>query len=139
MGTTIDRYDQEVERLTKKLRTDELAIEKSWGDAEPLFEFCTRDRSTGSRGKICGCLVMIRNQQKYVAETVELTASIRADKQLPVVSSSITVEHLPIFAEWQRRIDKELGRTPPPLLPTGGHILAPADIEAAPVVGSERV
>lgn len=60
-------------------------------------------------GKECGCLTMIKNGG-YVAETPELTVAIRADERIPYTQREIKPEHLPVFAEWQARIDKELGR-----------------------------
>jgi len=55
---------------------------------------------------------MIRGGE-YCAWTAELTALIRADNRLPGCGdfSEITVDHLPIFAGWQRRIDLALNRT----------------------------
>lgn len=46
--------------------------------------------------------------------TWELTRAIRGDRHLPDDAGKITVGHLPRFAMWQRRIDKALGRVPPP-------------------------
>lgn len=60
-------------------------------------------------GLMCGCLTMVRAGLK-VAWTDELTEAIRGDARIPKTPESIKPEHLPVFAEWQRRIDKELGR-----------------------------
>jgi hypothetical protein len=58
------------------------------------------------------------------AATPELTFAIGNDERLPPDIDKVTVDHLPIFAGWQRRIDQVLGRTPPAMdpripLPTG--------------------
>ena len=45
--------------------------------------------------------------------TEETILKIKADDRLPLFERDITPAHLPIFEEWQRIADKELGRTPP--------------------------
>lgn len=108
-----DRYDQEVERLTKEPER----IFGAWFSASPLFGFVTPSRLCDVRddSKSCGCLTLVMGEV-YVAWTDELTAAIRADERLPKDSSGIGPANLPVFAEWQRKIDAALGRTPPPLL-----------------------
>jgi hypothetical protein len=61
----------------------------------------------------CGCLTQIRGEEDWKAFTPELTQAIKADKRIPRHRYEITPATLPVFAEWQRRIDKELNRTPP--------------------------
>lgn len=52
-----------------------------------------------------GCLTMIRIANgKYRAVTPELTLAIRADTKLPSIPSHITVDHLPVFAKWMRKL-----------------------------------
>jgi hypothetical protein len=41
-----------------------------------------------------------------------LSAAIFSDELIPISSHDITVADLPVFAEWQRKIDAELGREP---------------------------
>lgn len=53
---------------------------------------------------------------KWHASDESLTQLIRLDRRIPDLER-VTVDHLPIFAGWQRRIDQVLGRTPPPLDP----------------------
>ncbi len=69
-------------------------------------------------GNSCGCLTEIRSSfvrehGEYLAETVELTRAIRGDGRIPLRAEHITVEHLPLFAEWMRRVDDALGPNPP--------------------------
>ncbi len=54
----------------------------------------------------CGCLTQVRDLHNYVAQNPTLTKAIRADKRLPKSSSDITVKHLKVFAEWQRKLDR---------------------------------
>ena len=99
---TKDIYDLEVERLTE----NPCEIYLSWVSSGPLFQFCGPQDT-------CGCLTMVA-RGAINAATVELTEEIRKHKHLfPASGSSIKTKHLPVFAEWQRRIDKDLNRIPP--------------------------
>jgi len=103
-----DKYDVAVEFLTAN--PDE--INRAWmnvGDAEGscLFGFANSDPLCATDN--IGCLTAIRSGFDE-AKTADLTARIRADKRLPLDSSDITVASLPVFAEWQRILDKELNR-----------------------------
>jgi len=107
-----DKYDKAVEYLTENPGE----IVDVWGgvirgDATCLFSFVSPDGSVAREpvnGELVGCLTMIKGG-RYPAYTEKLTAEIRADDRIPE-TGMVTVESLPIFAEWQRRIDKELGR-----------------------------
>lgn len=55
----------------------------------------------------CGCLTQVRSGQMS-AYTTQITSAIRADTSLPTHPQAIRLEHLPRFAEWQRRLDKEI-------------------------------
>jgi hypothetical protein len=108
-----DKYDRAIAYLRQ--HPDEIVQAWLLSRSHPggcLFSFVSHDRQPlGSHGP-CGCPVMIRNPiYKSVAETEHLTAAIRADDRIPMVEKDITLDHLPIFAAWQRRIDRELGRT----------------------------
>lgn len=115
-----DRYDQEVERLS----ANPDAIEPSWWHSHPshdvthspLFDACGYSRSGGKSSQFCGCLTQVKCGM-HCAQTSELTDAIRQDGRIPGHSLTIKAKDLPVFAEWQRRIDKELNRTPPPMLP----------------------
>lgn len=58
----------------------------------------------------CGCLTQIRLNPYRIAPTAALTDAIRADERIPKSPEQITIADLPVFAEWQRRLDKELNR-----------------------------
>lgn len=105
----MDKYDKAIEYLTQN--PDKIYINwmASLGEAWCLFQ------STGNDLNEYGCLTQIRSVGVlYIAPTPELTKAIRADERIPfspsVGNQTITLAHLPIFAEWQRRLDKELGR-----------------------------
>ena len=104
MPKTLDIYDREVERLTVHPED----IINSWIDAKPLFRFCDDGRPTSN----CGCLTRVKRGNAPAA-TPKLTEAIRSDERIPTSRTRIRPEHLPVFAEWQRRIDKELNRKPP--------------------------
>ena len=100
----MDKYDRAIKHLTEN--PDE--IFKAWGSPEMhvagcLFQFCG-----DSRHDDIGCLTMVRGGA--FAATEELTKAIRADDRIPEDETLIGVEHLPVFAEWQRRLDLELER-----------------------------
>jgi hypothetical protein len=94
----MDVYDREVERLTRN--PDDIPF--AWMECTPLFVLVGN-----------GCLTQIRAFDYVKAYTPELTAAIRADDCLPRYVQNITPAHLPVFAEWQRKIDMEFNRTPP--------------------------
>jgi hypothetical protein len=114
MGTK-DKYDVAVEYLTEHPEE----IEYAWHylgkhPGAPLFVFVTPNgrllQDDGTLLLKCGCLTTIRAFQHEEAYTPELTAAIRADERIPSDGKNATVADLPVFAEWQRRIDKELNR-----------------------------
>ena len=111
-----DKYDRAIAYLTEFPE----AIGDAWssdGDSPgwPLFQYATPDGKIGARdNRTCGCLTTIRfgHDKDFgsVAWTDELTAAILADERIPRLIGDVTLAHLPVFAEWQRRIDRELGR-----------------------------
>jgi hypothetical protein len=111
----MDAYDKAVAYLRERPRE----IRANWLDAQRptpdrpariLFGFVTKHRGIQS---CCGCLTQIRNTPWRVAETDSLTEAIKDDGRLPTTPEKITVDLLDVFAEWQRRIDTELGRDAP--------------------------
>lgn len=101
-------YDVQIASLTK----NPALIERQWSEAEGLFK-CIG----GMAHPEAGCLTMIRNSQDgkhwlgrmaVINGVVDdkLTQEIREDERIPTKCADIKVEHLPIFKEWQERIDK---------------------------------
>ena len=87
-------------------------IRKAWdlpaGQGGCLFAYATKDG--GFPCGLVGCLTMIRLYRNTQDPNVsafgpEITQAIRDDERLPDRPADITVEHLPVFAEWQRRLD----------------------------------
>ena len=102
-----DKYDRAIEYLTAHPEK----IPYAWANA-PVHE----DEADPDIRKVedmrClfaataegrGCLTQIRCG--LWGPTPEITWGIRADHRIPYDESKITVEDLPVFAEWQRRID----------------------------------
>ena len=86
-------------------------------EAGCLFMWATRRLVCGEpEDDRVGCLTQIRQDSRLgfayarVADSWELTAQIRDDDRIPIHEHEITLENLPVFAEWQRRLDRELRR-----------------------------
>lgn len=113
-----DRYDEAIAYLTNAVHLSGWrAICVAWANPEAaggcLFAIAGPDPLdlVGEYdGCVYGCLTTVR-QGTHVAPTPELTEAIRADVRIPQDAHEITLEHLPVFAEWQRRLDTELERT----------------------------
>lgn len=105
-----DKYDNAVEYLTK----NPSEIERAWYDpfshvsSGCLFKFVTPNGCCYFNRIAHGCLTSVRDGS--IAYTPELTEAIRADERIPMRGDNIEVKHLPVFAEWQRRLDKEFNR-----------------------------
>jgi hypothetical protein len=102
-----DRYDKAVAYLTK--HPDEIIHAWRNPEGEPggrLFQFVG---TTDGYGESCGCLTEVKDGIRR-AQTPALTKAIRADIRIPKGPQWLTAKDLPVFAEWQRRLDKELNR-----------------------------
>ena len=100
----MDKYDKAIAYL--KENPD--AIQDAWGtpDLHPagcLFAYAGPTEKDG-----IGCLTQIRGYHECRTETEALTLEIKNDTRIPEHFSYITVDNLEVFAEWQRRLDKEL-------------------------------
>lgn len=114
-------YDEEIKTLTKDFESGEFyAFVNAWSRCTPLFSFCTKSRKyqyIPEKGIEGGCLTMIRsglaegviNPDGSVNE--KLTEEIKKDKRIPKDPYLITPKDLPVFKEWQERLDVELKRT----------------------------
>lgn len=108
-----DKYDLAITYLTEHPEE----ILRVWNSPEGyvdeggcLFQYAgdtTREALNLSGKSIwVGCLTQIRDSDTWCAQTDELTEEIRADERIPKDPKEITVESLPVFAEWQRKLDQ---------------------------------
>lgn len=101
-----DKYDREITVL--KARPE--LISSHWQSCNGLFAVCGKEIPgqilLDKNGSVCGCLTEVRSG--CPAQTPELTKAIRADKRIPLRSRDIKAKHLPVFAMWQRRLDRTI-------------------------------
>lgn len=126
----MDNYDAAIAYLTE--HPDEICV--AWNNPHDNPGGCLflhthegyagdSQKNHGGKYVACGCLTQIRMDREttlkpeidyynvpYVAPTVELTKLIAADERIPDNVYDIMIKDLPVFAEWQRRLDKELNR-----------------------------
>lgn len=119
---TKDKYDEAIEYLRNLRNPDDFsfAIFEAWNNPQKekggcLFSFVSPSGDLekcpiDANNRFCGCLTQIRGSMQKFAYTKELTKAIRNDSRIPQCIEEVTLEHLEVFAEWQRKIDKELGR-----------------------------
>jgi hypothetical protein len=103
MRIVFDRYMLHARALSTRPQ----AIHSEWADGVALFRIV--DPFGG-----CGCLTQVRLWgTDYAASRAprirELCMEVSRDVRIPAYPEDITVEHLPVFVEWQRRLDAELG------------------------------
>jgi hypothetical protein len=125
----MDKYDQAIEWLVEHA-DDETAlpgcnvIDLAWDldDAyqtgQCLFQICSPSGFAVNtpQGMPCGCLTqVVRKENTLDAWTPKLTEAIRADQRIPGSIRDISRLRgdelrtaLQPFAEWQRRLDKEI-------------------------------
>lgn len=104
----MDKYDKAVQYLTEHPGE----IEEAWNYPEEHVAGCLfRYTGVSSEGTDCyGCLTQVKSGDLgWPAPTEALTQAIRNDPRIPTQVLSITVESLSVFAEWNRRLDAELG------------------------------
>lgn len=108
----MDKYDEAIERLLNECDF-EAAVYDAWNDPynenHCLFEYASPsgDSEITEEGDTIGCLTMIRLGIAR-AWTEELTKEIREDKRIPTNPRHITRNSLPVFAEWQRKLDRTI-------------------------------
>lgn len=106
----MDKYDEAIAAL-RAAPDFRRAVYRAWLDpsgtaAGCLFVAAAPDPRMGLG---YGCLSQVKH--KFLPGfTDELTAAIKADPRIPKLPADITPESLDVFAEWQRRLDKEFNR-----------------------------
>lgn len=93
----MDIYDQDIEYLRQNPRK----IPMHWNMWSPLFR--TAD---GSDSLFCktGCLTQIKLGEKSSGNP-EFDKKIKSDNNIPTHKMDITVDHLELFAKYQRELD----------------------------------
>jgi hypothetical protein len=94
----MDKYDKAIAYLTAK----PTEIASAWSyptthEAGCLFEYVNED---------CGCLTQIRLDPDMFGDKSDLVIQASKDERIPMNMELITVESLPVFAEYQRKFDK---------------------------------
>lgn len=101
----MDKYDKEIERLTEN--PDK--IQDSWQYPGPLFAYVVRLELVPA-GTV-GCLTMYRSKvhrpDTAPLEMQTTLTELANDTRLPDNDKKIEPKHLRVFAEWQRRLDRE--------------------------------
>ena len=117
-----DKYDDEIDALMVYADDDDLwrkQVRRSWELATPLFAVVGGGKIAGDNVQCRGCLTQIRmtaqtrfQDHTYVAvvggRRHPITEEIRNDTRIPATVEEIRPHHLPIMADWQRRIDREI-------------------------------
>lgn len=105
-------YDAQIEYLTQNPG----AIITHWARAIGLFKFLGLPVDNGRTDRTsipvdAGCVTIVHNCPKmfpYVKgkPDEELASQIKADERLKdITGSNIEIKHLPIFKEWQEKVD----------------------------------
>lgn len=110
-----DKYDEAVEFLTDYPDEIQYAwehVKENLYEGGALFLWCNPNKSSNQKpnfqpGKLCGCLTQIRQDPTtWAAFTPGLTKKIQEDSRIPTDATQITVDKLPLFAAWQRFMDR---------------------------------
>lgn len=108
-----DKYDAAIAYLTEN--PDQILV--AWCNpftrkAGCLFNYVRPDRVCFRPGSEipCGCLSQVASCIRP-AWTDDLERRIRADDRIPRDEYAITVADLPVFAEWQRELDRTIRAT----------------------------
>ena len=121
MSTTRDRYDDAIDACVCRAGDfigDLQYIEATWGNLADKHNGYELFQNCGEESNGCGCLTMIR-EWGYTAATPELTRLIKEDDRIAKIEKIITMRGnelrnaLQPFAEWQRRLDKEIRNIQP--------------------------
>lgn len=98
---TVDKYDVAIAYLTQHPGE----MPKAWTNP--------KDHPAGALFNIIPgiglCLTMIRWREGRWSFT-GTAAEIARDSRIPLGPGQLRLSHLPVFAEWQRRLDRESGR-----------------------------
>ncbi len=102
-----DKYDLAIEYLTEHPEEIKFAwVYPNYNHCGCLFQFMVVPRDGRKDG--CGCATQIRSLHGSVIINnqidEQLTDELIEDETIPLDPSDITIESLPHFAKWQRRL-----------------------------------
>lgn len=124
-----DKYDEAIDWLVANPLCGEhetefvTAVERAWnlprlsemGGCLFIMATPSGECEEAPSGMSCGCLTQIRRGDWAHAWTSELTEAIRADERIPAIPDDLfdlrgdeLRTALQPFAEWQRRLDREI-------------------------------
>jgi len=113
VGITIpakDKYDVSISYL-RKHPTHIVSAWENWSTHPAGCLFQIAEANPEHSDLNVGCLTEIRRLTKLkICGRPDLTEEIKIDDRIPTKAIEVSVEHLHVFAEWQRRLDKELQR-----------------------------
>lgn len=113
----MDKYDEQIQKLTsldeKERRQN---IRDDWLNGTGIFQFCTPEgkNTPYNNGYLseAGCLTMVHSWGYFVYDSEgvnsKLTEQIKLDPRFCDIGNVKTKDQLEVFAEWQRRLDKEI-------------------------------
>lgn len=101
-----DKYDKAIAYLTENPGAIYNSWENAYNSLATPASCLFKSTKPGDCGEF-GCLTQVKIGD-LPAITPAITKAIRADRRIPKSGSAITLEHLPVFAEWQRRLDKRI-------------------------------
>ena len=110
----MDKYDEQIQELSAHPER----IYDHWSSSKGLFRILDNSPE-GQWHARSGCLTMIRDIYRMGSfyqvivggqPDEEMTEAIRADERLPDNPRDVKPEHLPVFAEWQRKFDERLAQ-----------------------------
>lgn len=112
-----DKYDKAIAWLNAQ-PSFSFAAQHSWNtgtclppDQTPASCLFAPVRKRGSSRHSCGCLTQLRSCEFLTSDLSAATyKELMTDERIPKSAKDITPDNLEAFAEWQRRVDKELGR-----------------------------
>lgn len=126
----MDVYDEAITILTAVAGDyyEPVVLESAWGRPERteggcLFDYTGWDPDLGEVGRIpgesggpCGCLTQVRAGYAFGPAMLghqDMLERLRADERVPNRPEDLTLESLTALAEWQREVDRVLGRPAP--------------------------
>lgn len=120
-----DEYDEAIDAFME-LWNDTEGVERlnliraAWSEPGAskmgvLFDHTGWDGQHTREDALCGCLTQIKRHDGRPGKGLDdgFLVDLMADDDIPSSPLDISPENVQAFAQWQRRVDKELGRPAP--------------------------